>query len=87
MLNLAHYTCPNCSSEHALFGKPEAFRATARRLGLGILGELGLISAVGAGSDAGVPFMLSGQNVKDLAARKWLETMAGVAERVSRVLR
>jgi ATP-binding protein involved in chromosome partitioning len=87
LLNLAHYTCPNCSTAHALFGAPETFRATARRLGLDVLGELGLVTAVGADADAGVPFMLGGKDSEATTEREWRKTMANVAEKVAKALK
>ncbi|OSX62455.1 hypothetical protein POSPLADRAFT_1142964 [Postia placenta MAD-698-R-SB12] len=87
LLNQAHFICPTCTTPHALFGPPEAFRAVAARAGVPVLGELPLVPGVSAGSDRGVPFALLGDvNADAGGAREWRDTMRAVAAQVWRTL-
>jgi len=57
-----------------------------------VLGELGLVTAVGTDSDAGVPFVLGPANgpevveAEKVAHLEWRTTMASVADKVWRAL-
>lgn len=52
--NMAHFICPDCGSQHALFGDGGA-RAEAARLGVPFLGAVPLTMELRAASDAGQP--------------------------------
>ncbi|OSD06016.1 P-loop containing nucleoside triphosphate hydrolase protein [Trametes coccinea BRFM310] len=86
LLNESHFICPSCTTPHELFGSPSAFRATAARFGVDVLGELPLVPGVSRGGDRGVPYALYSTNGADGAAdpggKEWKETMAGVAGKV-----
>ncbi|KAI9057176.1 P-loop containing nucleoside triphosphate hydrolase protein [Trametes sanguinea] len=86
LLNESHFICPSCTTPHELFGSPSAFRATAARFGVDVLGELPLVSGVSRGGDRGVPYALyraEGVNgTADPGGKEWKETMAGVAGKV-----
>jgi len=86
VLNQSHFICPGCEARHHLYGPPEAFHATASRLGVDILAELPLVPGVSKGGDAGLPYgLLSSTKDGDQAGRggkEWLEDMRLVAEKV-----
>lgn len=86
VLNQAHFMCPNCEARHYLYGPPEAFRATAARLGVDILAELPLVPGVSQGGDAGLPYSLLSpaqhESRDGLGGSQWLEEMGQVAEKV-----
>ena len=52
--NMAHFICPDCGSQHAIFGDGGA-RAEAARLGVPFLGAVPLTMELRAASDAGQP--------------------------------
>jgi ATP-binding protein involved in chromosome partitioning len=52
--NMSGFVCPDCGTEHDLFGTGGADRI-ARELGLDVLGRIPIEPAVRAGGDAGVP--------------------------------
>ncbi|MGP9806225.1 Mrp/NBP35 family ATP-binding protein [Paracoccus sp. NSM] len=52
--NMAHFICPDCGSQHAIFGDGGA-RAEATRLGVPFLGAVPLTMELRAASDAGQP--------------------------------
>jgi len=78
--------CPGCEASHYLYGAPEAFRATATRLGVDVLAELPLVPGVSQGGDAGLPYrLLSSTPHGDrggLGGNQWLQEMSRVAEKV-----
>ncbi|KAI0361845.1 P-loop containing nucleoside triphosphate hydrolase protein [Trametes cingulata] len=82
VLNESHFICPSCTTPHELFGSPAAFRATAARFGVEVLGELPLVPGVSQGGDRGVPYALSSTSTSDPGGKEWKETMAGVASKV-----
>jgi len=52
--NMAHFVCPDCGGQHAIFGQGGA-RAEAARLGVPFLGAVPLTMELRAASDAGQP--------------------------------
>ena len=54
--NMAHFLCPTCGTEHAIFGQGGA-RAEAERLGVPFLGAVPLTMELRAASDAGQPIV------------------------------
>ena len=50
-------------------------------MGVRVLGELGLVTAVSEGSDSGMPYMLGGLEGK--SGKAWREVMSDVAKSVS----
>jgi len=52
--NMAHFVCPDCGGQHAIFGQGGA-RAEAARLGVPFLGAVPLTMDLRVASDAGVP--------------------------------
>jgi ATP-binding protein involved in chromosome partitioning len=80
LLNQSHFICPSCSTAHELFGSPDAFRATADRLGIPVLAELPLVAGVSSGGDKGIPFSL----IRDEGegGRRWKEAMDNAAAQV-----
>ena len=54
--NMAHFLCPTCGAEHAIFGRGGA-RAEAERLGAPFLGAVPLTMELRAASDAGQPIV------------------------------
>ncbi|KAJ7451081.1 P-loop containing nucleoside triphosphate hydrolase protein [Mycena latifolia] len=86
VLNQSHFMCPGCEARHYLYGPPEAFRATAARLGVDILAELPLVPGVSQGGDAGLPYsLLSSTQHGDpdgLGGSQWLKEMGQVAEKI-----
>ncbi|KAI0336028.1 P-loop containing nucleoside triphosphate hydrolase protein [Cubamyces sp. BRFM 1775] len=83
VLNESHFICPSCTTPHQLFGSPAAFRATAARYNVNVLGELPLVPGVSHGGDRGVPYALySAAEASDPGGKEWKETMASVAGQV-----
>ncbi|KAJ6614868.1 P-loop containing nucleoside triphosphate hydrolase protein [Mycena sp. CBHHK59/15] len=86
VLNQSYFMCPGCKASHYLYGPPEAFRATAARLGVDVLAELPLVPGVSIGGDVGLPYALasSSQRVErgGLGGSLWLDQMVHVAEEV-----
>jgi ATP-binding protein involved in chromosome partitioning len=86
VLNQSHFMCPECEARHYLYGPPEAFRATAARLGVDVLGELPLVPGVSQGGDAGLPYgLLPSTQYGDqdsVGGKQWLTEMRQVAEKV-----
>lgn len=85
VLNQSHFICPSCTAPHQLFGPPDAFRATAGRLGIEILAELPLVPQVSTKGDAGIPYSLVGdasQKEAGQGANEWNGKMMEVAEKV-----
>jgi len=86
VLNQSHFMCPGCEARHYLYGPPEAFRATAARLGVDVLGELPLVPGVSQGGDAGLPYgLLPSTQYGDqdgVGGKQWLTEMRQVAEKV-----
>jgi ATP-binding protein involved in chromosome partitioning len=77
--NMSGFVCPDCGTEHDLFGTGGADRI-ARELGLDVLGRIPIEPAVRAGGDAGVPITSAQHPSSDTSA-------AGTALReVSRVV-
>ncbi|KAF8625337.1 hypothetical protein AX17_006879 [Amanita inopinata Kibby_2008] len=85
ILNQSHFICPSCTTSHSLFGPPDAFRATASRLGVDVLAELPLVPHVSMSGDAGRPFVLypdsSGVDVGK-GNNQWKEGMVNAAQSV-----
>ncbi len=54
--NMAHFICPDCGGQHALFGQGGA-EAEARRLGAPYLGAVPLTMELRAASDSGQPIV------------------------------
>ncbi|KAH7922730.1 P-loop containing nucleoside triphosphate hydrolase protein [Leucogyrophana mollusca] len=86
MLNQAYFVCSSCSAPHQLFGSPDAFRMTAHKLGVDVLGELPLVKGVSSGGDNGIPYALScseRQTKEDGAGGAvWRNVMADAAAKV-----
>lgn len=78
--NMSYYCCPNCNHRDDIFHHGGA-KAAAQALGLNVLGEIPLNSAVRRAGDAGVPLVL---HEPDSAPAKALLDLARLtAERVS----
>ncbi|KAF9462501.1 P-loop containing nucleoside triphosphate hydrolase protein [Collybia nuda] len=89
VLNESHFICPSCTTPHYLFGAPDGFRATAKRLGVDILAELPLVPSVSTNGDAGIPFSLVSSEVQKKdgnGGAQWNEKMMEVAESVWKTL-
>jgi ATP-binding protein involved in chromosome partitioning len=56
--NMSYFTCPNCESQHEIFGTGGGERI-ARQYGVPFLGKLPLQPAIREGSDEGRPFILA----------------------------
>lgn len=82
VLNQSHYICASCSSRHPLFGSPEHFLATSKRMGVDVMGMLPLVAGVSTEGDRGVPYVISSENTD--AAREWKSVMKEVALEVWR---
>ncbi|KAH7905722.1 P-loop containing nucleoside triphosphate hydrolase protein [Hygrophoropsis aurantiaca] len=86
ILNEAYFVCSGCSAPHQLFGSPDAFRTTAHKLGVDVLGELPLVKGVSTGGDNGIPYALScndQQKEEDGAGGAvWRNVMADAATKV-----
>ena len=52
------FVCPNCGSEHPIFGHGGAHE-TAEALGVPFLGEIPLVPRIRETSDAGTPVAMS----------------------------
>lgn len=88
ILNQSYYLCPTCVSPEPqyLFGKPDAFRSVAQRLGVPVLGELPLVQGVSASADEGWPYVLGVATKGDddgAGGADWRAAMKRVAERVA----
>ena len=81
LLNQSYFLCPSCDVRHDLFGSSDLFHATARQLGVPVLGELPLAPEVSGSGDAGAPYALLGGAGGGGGAR-WREGLEEVAERV-----
>ncbi len=74
--NMAHFVCPDCGSQHALFGTGGA-EAEARRLGVPYLGAVPLTMELRAASDSGRPIVardpegMLGRIYTDMARQVW----------------
>ncbi|MFT6074560.1 MAG: ATP-binding protein involved in chromosome partitioning [Yoonia sp.] len=74
--NMAHFICPDCGSQHALFGTGGA-EAEAHRLGVPYLGAVPLTMALRAASDSGKPIVARdpdgplGRIYTDMAQKVW----------------
>ncbi|MFD0858716.1 Mrp/NBP35 family ATP-binding protein [Roseovarius aquimarinus] len=74
--NMAHFICPDCGSEHAIFGTGGA-AAEAKRLGVPYLGAVPLTMELRAASDAGRPITARepdgtlGRIYTDIAREVW----------------
>ncbi|KAK2462782.1 hypothetical protein APHAL10511_005173 [Amanita phalloides] len=87
ILNQAHFICPTCTTSHSLFGPPDAFRSTAKRLTLDIMAELPLVPHVSMSSDEGRPYMLFQHDTSTAVPAgegkdQWLEGMMHAAQAV-----
>ncbi|EGN97157.1 hypothetical protein SERLA73DRAFT_183790 [Serpula lacrymans var. lacrymans S7.3] len=86
LLNQSHFLCPSCSTPHYLFGSPDSFRATAKRLEVDILGELPLVRGVSTGGDSGIPYSLVSSRKAESedaeGGEEWRRVMDDTAARV-----
>jgi ATP-binding protein involved in chromosome partitioning len=79
--NMAHFICPDCGSQHAIFGTGGA-QAEAGRLGIPYLGAVPLTMALRAASDAGTPIVTRdpegtlGQIYTKMAQAVWTTVIA-----------
>jgi len=79
--NMSHFICPDCGSQHALFGTGGA-EAEARRLGVPYLGAVPLTMALRAASDSGQPIVARdpdgtlGRIYTDMAQMLWTTVTA-----------
>jgi ATP-binding protein involved in chromosome partitioning len=79
--NMAHFICPDCGSQHALFGTGGA-EAEARRLGVPYLGAVPLTMELRAASDNGQPIVARdpdgtlGRIYTDMAQLVWTAVTA-----------
>lgn len=74
--NMAHFTCTECGTQHALFGTGGA-RSEAERMGVPFLGAVPLTMELRAASDSGQPIVvrdpdgLLGRLYTDMAGALW----------------
>ncbi|KAL0959089.1 hypothetical protein HGRIS_014387 [Hohenbuehelia grisea] len=89
LLNQANFYCPSCTTPHPLFGSPDSFRKTADRMGIRVLGELPLVSAVSQAGDAGRIYGLqsASQAESTLGEKMWVSGMDTLAQDVWQSLR
>lgn len=78
--NMSYYCCPECGHRDDIFNHGGAQEA-AKRLGLEVLGEIPLNSALRKAGDAGVPAVLHAP--ESAPAKALMELASVVAERVS----
>ena len=78
--NMSYYCCPNCNHRDDIFHHGGA-REAAKELGLPVLGEIPLNSAVRRAGDAGVPLVL--HEPDSAPAKAMVELARTVAEKVS----
>lgn len=86
ILNQSYYLCPTCVSPEPqyLFGKPDAFRSVAQRLGVPVLGELPLVQGVSASADEGWPYVLAAKGDHDgPGGADWRAAMKRIAEQLA----
>jgi ATP-binding protein involved in chromosome partitioning len=74
--NMSMFTCPDCGSNHAIFGHGGA-RETAEKLGVPFLGEIPLVPRIRETSDAGTPVSVSAPDGPE--AQAFLELARKVA--------
>lgn len=77
--NMSHYVCPECGERHDIFGSGGG-AAMAERLGLPLLGEVPLESAIREAGDRGEPVALSAPDspharAMSLIAEKMVESL------------
>jgi ATP-binding protein involved in chromosome partitioning len=82
LLNMSHYICDTCATQHYLFGSTDAFYTAAKELELRVLGELPLVPRISEASDRGAPFMLTGLNPAEPNAKEVQKTMREAADAV-----
>ncbi|GAA6002743.1 hypothetical protein JCM10207_007654 [Rhodosporidiobolus poonsookiae] len=58
VLNMSHFLCPGSSTPHYIFGPPDTFTATCRRLNLDVLAQIPIEPAVSARGDRGAPVVM-----------------------------
>jgi len=81
ILNESYFICPTCTTPHRVFGVPDMFHATAKKLALDVLAELPLVPDVSTSADKGWPFMLHQQEnaLPDKGNVQWLKEMTRAA--------
>ena len=84
MENMSGFVCPDCGTEHDLFGSGGGAKI-ARELGLDVLGRVPIEPAVRSGGDAGVPITSAQHPSADTsaAAAALREVARVVAGRIS----
>ncbi|KAF4566221.1 hypothetical protein EYR36_011636 [Pleurotus pulmonarius] len=85
LLNEATFFCPSCTTGHPLFGSPDAFRHTAEKMSIDILGELPLVSEVSSAGDAGKLYGLD-QRPPSHGGEMWLEALSLRESQINRLL-
>ena len=91
--NMSTFICPHCGGRSDIFGHGGA-KSEAERLDVPFLGEVPLIMAIRATSDAGKPVVVSepasaaAEAYRDIAARAWaeLERRKGEARQAPRIV-
>lgn len=74
--NMSYFICPNCGSQHDIFGHGGA-RKEAERIGAPFLGEVPLDMAIRETSDGGTPIVVSDPNgahakiYREIAEKAW----------------
>src|SRR5882757_4877545 len=76
--NMSMFTCPDCGSNHAIFGHGGA-RETAEKLGAPFLGEILLVPLIRETSDAGTPVSVSAPDGPEAKAFLDLATKVAAA--------
>ena len=86
LLNMSHYVCPSCTTQHDLFGSSASIENAAKEMGLQVLGKLPLVSQLSSSADRGVPLTLDGSydSEKDQGVGEIKSVMSGLAELVMR---
>ncbi|KAG8905728.1 hypothetical protein FRB99_008365 [Tulasnella sp. 403] len=87
LLNMAHFTCPTCTTPHQIFGPLTSFHEAAKTLSLGVLGELPMVPMISQDGDSGRPTQLrySGtvsDNIPDPGVSEVKQVMHNVAKTV-----
>ncbi|WP_206452903.1 Mrp/NBP35 family ATP-binding protein [Aurantimonas marina] len=78
--NMSYFICPNCGSQHDIFGHGGA-RKEATRIGAPFLGEVPLDMAIRETSDGGTPIVVSdpdgthGRIYREIAEKAWTRVM------------
>ncbi|KAG8821719.1 hypothetical protein FRC17_009749 [Serendipita sp. 399] len=84
LLNMSHYVCPSCTTQHDLFGTSASIESAAEEMSLEVLAKLPLVPQLSMSADRGVPLMLQGyyDAERDPGVADVRSTMSSLAETV-----